>query len=65
MAAFKITMKDGTIREFKEETRPGGSWSTHGEQSGNFFVITSVWGKKTYIPISDIAEIEQDNGRLW
>lgn len=63
MAAFKITMRDGAIREFKEESRPGGSYSTQGEQKGDFFLIKDVWGKETYIPITDIKEIERTDTR--
>lgn len=57
MASITVKMKDGTVREFKHEGRPGGSYSKSAKAEGAFIVITDEWSMKTYIPAEDIAEV--------
>ncbi len=59
MSDIKIIMKDGSVREFLHEGRVGGSYSKSLKLENGFAVITDEWYKKTVIPASDIAEIEE------
>lgn len=54
---IKIKMKDGTVRDFKHEGRPGGSYTKTIRYEPGFVVITDEWYNETIIPSDDIAEI--------
>lgn len=51
-------MKDGTVREFKECGRAGGSWTQSIKYEGAFAIVVDEWGNQTAIPASDIEEIK-------
>lgn len=59
MADITIKFKDGTVREFKHEGRPGGSYTKRLTYEGAFAVVTNEWGTKTSFPAGDIAEITE------
>jgi hypothetical protein len=57
MPHITITFKDGSVKEFEEKYRAGGSWTNSVEYKGAFAVIVDEWGNKTAFPSSDIKEI--------
>jgi hypothetical protein len=56
-------MKDGTKRKFPHEGRSGGSYTKRLTFKEDFVVITDEWDKSIFIPVSDIAEIEETSER--
>lgn len=65
MSDITVKMKDGEVREFKEQGRPGGSWRNRVSTEGPFLVITDEWEKRTMIPAADIADVEVSAPRSW
>ena len=67
MPHITIKFKDGAVREFKQETRPGGSYSNSVKYDNGFVVVTDVWGKRTAFPAEMIAEVEEtpDRRGIW
>ena len=63
MSSIQVTMKDGTLREFPHEGRPGGSYTKTLKLENGFAVIEDEWGKRTVIPAGDIAEITERPNR--
>ena len=61
MANIKITMKDGTIKDFPDRGRPGGSYCNSLRYEGVFAIVKDVWGAETAVPAADIAEIKKDS----
>lgn len=59
MSNITVNMKDGTIRQFKHEGRAGGSWTKTLKLENGWVIIADEYGKKTIIPESLIAEIEE------
>ena len=57
MSSITVKMKDGTIKEFKHEGRPGGNYTKNAKPEGAFLVIEDEYYVKTYIPAADIAEV--------
>ena len=62
---IRLTMKDGTTRDFEDRGAPGGSWSQSMRSEIGFIVITDAYGKSTWIPSDEIAKIEQESSRRW
>jgi len=62
---IKVTMKDGTVKEFKHQGRAGGSYTKRITYQGSFAVIRDEWDNETAIPSSDIKEIETSPIRSW
>lgn len=60
-----VTMKDGTRRVFEDRGAPGGSYCQSMRAEIGFVVITDAYGKSTWIPSDDIAEIEQASTRRY
>ena len=60
-----LTMKDGSKRTFEDRGAPGGSFSQSMRSETGFIVITDAYGKSTWIPTEDVAEIEQEAYRRW
>ncbi len=60
-----LTMKDGTKRVFEDRGASGGSYSQSMRAEIGFIAVTDAWGKTTWIPSEQIAEIEQDGPRRW
>lgn len=58
-----IKMKDGTVREFQERGRPGGSWTQTLKYEGGFAIVVDEWGDQTAIPSADIDEIKTRSSR--
>ena len=54
----RVTMKDGTVREFKHRPRAGGSYNIKVDYKGSFLVITDEYYNETAIPAADIAEVK-------
>ena len=65
MANVTITMKDGTVKEFRERGRSGGSWHVSVRYEGTFVIVTDEWEKETAFPAQDIAKVEKDGPRPW
>jgi len=66
MSAITIKLKDGTTREFPDNGRAGGSWSTSVKFEGGFVTVTDEWGKRTSFPAGDVAEvIDTPNRGAW
>ncbi len=63
---IKITMKDGSVRDFHHTGRAGGSYTKTLRYEEGFVVITDEWHTETAIPTVDIAEIKtEDHGSRW
>lgn len=60
MANIKIRMKDGSIKEFREQGRSGGSYYNRIRYEGVFAIVTDEYGNETVIPANDIAEVNVD-----
>lgn len=67
MDSIKITMKDGTVKNFEPAYRSGGSYSKKLTYEGVFVVIEDEYGNITAIPATDIQLIEAKSGsrRSW
>lgn len=59
MSSVRVRMKDGTLRSFSHEGRPGGSYSKTLSFDAAFAIITDEYGTRTCIPAADIAEITE------
>ena len=59
MSNITVKMKNGTVREFKQQHRAGGSYTKTLTFEGVFAVITDEWYNRTAIPAADIEEIEE------
>lgn len=58
-----LKMKDGTTRVFEDRGAPGGSYEQSMRAEIGFVVIKDAYGKCTWIPSDEIAEIEQASTR--
>ena len=65
MRQIIVTMKDGTIRDFQEQGRCGGSYTLRLKTVGAFAVVVDEWDHETWIPSDDIALITTDPGRSY
>ena len=65
MANITVKMKDGTIRNFREEGRPGGSFSNKVRYEGSMVIIVDEWYKETAIPVEDVAEVVKESPERW
>ena len=50
-------MKDGSVQDFPETSRSGGSYCTSLRYEEGFAVIQDAYGRETSIPSADIAKI--------
>lgn len=57
MANITIKMKDGTVRDFPHERRPGGSYSKSVRYEPGFVVVTDEYYNETAIPAADVEEV--------
>jgi hypothetical protein len=57
MRTVTIKFKDGTMREFIERGRPGGSWSMTVRYEGLFVIVKNEWGLENAFPASDVVEV--------
>lgn len=57
MSSITITFKDGTVRNFQRENRPGGSYSKKLEFEIGFAVVVDEYYCRRAFPASDIKEI--------
>lgn len=58
MANITIKMKNGEVKKFPHEGRPGGSYTKTVRYEGMFVIVKDEWGKETAIPATDIEEVE-------
>lgn len=63
MSAIKFFMKDGSVKDFPETYRAGGSWSNTLRGEGPFAVVTNAHGEETWVPAEDINEIKTTPNR--
>jgi hypothetical protein len=59
MPNIKITMKDGTVRDFPHEGRAGGGYTKTVKYQGGFVIVTDEWDAKTAFPATDVAEVKE------
>lgn len=64
MSAIRITFRDGTVQEFPEQHRPGGSYSNSVRYAGEFVIFEDVWSATTAWPKDLVAEVKTE-GRSW
>ena len=60
MANIKITLKDGTVREFKHEGRAGGSYTKTLKLEDGFVIVEDEWDKVVAFPAETVALVEQE-----
>ncbi len=53
----EIIFKNGTKRQWEEESRPGGSYTNSVEYKGTFVIVKDVWGKTSAFPSEDVQEV--------
>ena len=63
MPDITVRMKDGTVRSFPEESRPGGSYQNKLSFEGEFAVVRDVRGRRTAIPAQDVIDVTEDAPR--
>ena len=63
MANITIHMKDGTMKEFREKGRAGGSYTNGIRYEPGFVVHRDEWGDEVAIPTDLIKEIKTENLR--
>lgn len=57
MSDVTILFRDGTRQEFREQGRPGGSYSNHVEYVPGFVIVTDEWGEMTSFPTDLIQSV--------
>lgn len=57
MSNITFKMKDGTVRTFNHQGRPGGSYTKELKLENGFAVVIDEYYTRTVIPAGDIAEI--------
>ena len=66
MPDIEIRFRDGSLRQFKHQGRPGGSYTKTLTFDGEFVIVTDEWGVRTVFSASDITEIvERPHGPVW
>ena len=63
MSNVKITMKDGTIHDFRHEGRAGGSYTKTVKYEGGFVIVTDEWDKKTAFPSDQVSQVNEEPQR--
>ena len=58
MPSIKIYMKDGTIKNFPHEGRPGDSYTKLVYYQGNFVIVKDEYGIDIAYPSQDIKRVE-------
>jgi len=62
MSEVTIEFRDGTVKHFPEQERPGGSWTNSVSYEGNFVVFRDVWGTTTAYPMDLVAKVTAESG---
>ena len=57
MPTIVVTLKDGTIHQFRHEGRPGGSYTKTLELRNGFAIVRDEWGGETIFPSDNIKVI--------
>jgi hypothetical protein len=57
MANIRIKFKDGSVKTFNHQGRPGGSYTKKLEYRGAFVVVIDEYYHETSFPASDIEQI--------
>ena len=65
MKSITITFKDGTKREFREQGRPGGSWTIGIVFKEGWCIVSDEWENKTAFPSDSIKEVETQTPTRW
>lgn len=58
-----FTFKDGTVKQFNPEQRPGGSYTNTLRYEPGFVVVKNVWDKEISFRTDDVAQIETEPDR--
>lgn len=59
MANITIKFKDGSVREFKHEGRPGGSYTKTLQYEGAFVIVQDEYYNRVAFPAADISEVTE------
>lgn len=65
MAHIEIEMKDGTVRRFPHEGRPGGSYTKTVRYEGAFVIVRDEYDQETAIPVAEVKEVRTWPTRGW
>jgi len=65
MSNIKVTFKDGQVKEFLHEGRPGGSYTKRAQFKDGWLIITDEYYRETVYPATDIAEVKVEPNRLY
>lgn len=67
MSSITIKMKDGSVKDFPETSRAGGSYCTSIKYESGFAIVTDAWGKQTAVPAESIDEVvvEPNTSGRW
>lgn len=57
MSTIVMKMKDGTVKDFPESYRAGGSYHTTIRYEGAFAIVKNAYGTETAVPAQDIEEV--------
>lgn len=60
-----IKFRDGTEREFKETSRPGGSACTTVEYRQGWLLVKDAWDTTVSFPADSVAEVQTRESRGW
>lgn len=63
MAHIEVVLKDGTVRKFPHEGRPGGSYTKTVRYEGAFVIVRDEWDRETAFPAADVAEVKTEPHR--
>lgn len=63
--SITIKFKDGTQRVFREQGRPGGSYTLSLTLENGFACVTDEWNQRTCFPSQDIAEVSETHRPRW
>jgi hypothetical protein len=66
MPNITVKMKNGTVNQFPDNGRPGGSYCNSVRYEGAFVIVRDVWGAETAYPAADVEKVEkQQERRGW
>lgn len=58
MRSITINLKDGSVRKFLHEGRPGGSYTKRLKFEEGFLIVVDEWGNETGFPTSEISSYQ-------
>lgn len=58
MANIRIILKDGTVRRYDHEGRPGGSYTKTVRYEGAFVIVRDEYDSEVAFPAADVKEVQ-------